>query len=279
MRLYCKANSILNCLVAATKGCRKVHVLGETISHCGVAARVEDVHSGSKLFTNLAIRAMVWCGEHVIVDGLVVEMMQVGVHLGVASLAREALFLPSRVANHVGVALGNLDTLGVKASKSGIGGRECAAALRAMAIYNPLRRTDSFNLTRTAKARGLASSYCAGCRFVVHFIDRLVAAAKGCRKVSILGEAIDDVGIAARVEDVHAWSKLFTNLAIWAMVGCGEHIVVDGLVVEMMQVGVYLRVACLARQSLFLTSRVANQIGLAFRDLDTLRVKASKSGI
>jgi len=110
------------------------------------------VHSGGKLFTNLAIWAMVWCGEHVIVDGLVVEVMQVSINLGAACLAREALFLPSRVANQIGLALGNLDTLRVKASKGCIGGPECASALRAMAVYDPLRYTFSLNLTGTAKA-------------------------------------------------------------------------------------------------------------------------------
>jgi len=150
-------NLILHRLVTAPEGCRKINILRKPISDVGIAAGVEDVHGGSKLFTNLAIWAMVGCGEHVIVDGLVVEMMQVRVHLRAASLARETLFLPSRVANEIGLALGNLDTFGVKASQSCIGGTECASALRAMAVCDPLRYTDSLNLTSAAKARSCAT--------------------------------------------------------------------------------------------------------------------------
>jgi len=235
------ANSILHRHVTASKGSREVNVLREAIHNAGVAAGVENVHSGNKLFTNVAIWAMVGCGEHVIVDGLVIEMMQMGVHLRAASLAREALFLPSRVANKVGLTLGHLDTLGVEASKSCIGGRECASTLRAVAIYDPLWYTDSLNLTGAAKARGCAIlNFCCVCESMVLCINRLVAATKSCRKVSVLREAVNDVGVTARVEDVHGGSKLFTNLAIRAMVGCGEHVIVDGLVVEVMQVSVHL---------------------------------------
>jgi len=88
----------------------------------GVAARVEDVHAWGKLFANLAIRAMVWGGERIIVDGLVVEMVQVCVHLRAAFLAREAFFLPSRVAHQAGFAFCDLDTLWIEATKGGICG-------------------------------------------------------------------------------------------------------------------------------------------------------------
>jgi len=154
------ANSILHRLVTASKRCREVGVLWEAIRDTGVATRVEDVHGGCKLFTNFAIWAMVGCGEHVIVDSLVVEMMQMRVHLRAASFAREALFLPSGVALQIGLALDHFDAFGVEASQSCIRGRQCSAALRAMAIYDPLRCTHSFNLTRPAKARSSAIRYC-----------------------------------------------------------------------------------------------------------------------
>jgi len=114
---------------------------------------------------------------------------------------------------------------------------------------------------------------------VVYFIDLFVATTKGCRKVSVLRETINDIGVAACVEDVHSRGKLLTKLAIRSMVGCGEHVIVDGLVVEVMQVGVHLRVARLAREALFLPSCVPNKIGLTLAHLDTLRVKASQSCI
>jgi len=114
-----------------------------------------------------------------------------------------------------------------------------------MAIHNPLRSADSLDLASAAEARGhtLLFIFVLQRTDVEIFIDCLVAATKGCRKVSVLREAINDVGITAGVENVHRGCKFFTDCSIWAMVGCREHVIVDGLVVEMMQVGVDLRVA------------------------------------
>jgi len=141
-----------------------------------------------------------------------------------------------------------------------------------MAIYDPFRHTGCFNFAGTAQARGGASlGRC--------FIDLLVAATESCREVGVLWKAIDDVGVATWVKDVHSGCERCPNLAVGAMIGCDEHVIVDRLVVEMMQVRIHFRAAYLAREAFFLPSSVADKIGLALAHLDSVRVKPSQSGI
>jgi hypothetical protein len=68
-------------LVTATECRREIDILWKTITDIGIATRIHDVHCSFKAGVNLPIRPMVRLGEHVAVDGLVLEVMQHSIYL------------------------------------------------------------------------------------------------------------------------------------------------------------------------------------------------------
>jgi len=112
-------------------------ILWQTVVHRDDSTSIEDVSSGSELFSNPSIRSMSVniVGKH----SSMLQVIQFAVNLGTTILAGESIFSSSRPLGEVSFTLGDLDISWSVTNERRIVSRMASSANGAMAIYDESR--------------------------------------------------------------------------------------------------------------------------------------------